>query len=70
MPEEAPVMRTTLPATSSLKREERAEMKNLKAYRGGRRKQREKKVKMGAARFKNLWIISMAAVDLIALYAQ
>lgn len=54
IPEEAPVMRTTLPATSSLKMYLTMERKKLKNRKGGKKNRREKKVKVGAATFKNM----------------
>lgn len=54
MPEEPPVMRTTLPATFSGKMERRVERKKLKVQNGGKKRQREKKVNGGTSRFRNL----------------
>lgn len=59
MPEEAPVMWTTLPATFSLKMEFMIERKNLKVQYGGKKRQRKKKVVIEATMFRNLWIRSM-----------
>lgn len=60
MPEEAPVMRTTLPATFSWKTKVKKERKHLRAWYGGNKNRRVKKVKGGAIRFKNMLIRSMA----------
>nr|GMD31220.1 hypothetical protein Iba_chr09aCG14430 [Ipomoea batatas] len=50
MPEEAPVMMTTLPETSSAKTEPKIERKNLYTSNGGHKNSRLKKVKGGATR--------------------
>ncbi|KAI3759506.1 hypothetical protein L6452_07386 [Arctium lappa] len=52
MPEEAPVIRTTLPERFSVKMERRMPRQNLKKIHGGKKSNKVKKVKGGAARFK------------------
>lgn len=53
MPEEAPVTRTTLPATSSVKIEPTNERKNLKIWKGSKKNKRVKKVNGGATKLRN-----------------
>lgn len=52
---------TTLPATSSLNRVPRTERKNLKSWKGGKKRRREKKVKGGADKLRKVWIRSIMA---------
>lgn len=61
MPEDAPVMRTTFPATSSAKRDLMVEWTSLKMRRGGRNKRRVIKV-MGGTAMSSIWLtMSMAS---------
>lgn len=59
IPEEAPVMWTTLPATFSGKNAKIMERKNLKVQYGGKKRSKEKKVNGGATMFRNWWIRSI-----------
>jgi len=59
IPEEAPVMWTTLPATFSGKNVKIMERKNLKVQYGGKKRSKEKKVNGGATMFRNWWIRSI-----------
>ena len=60
MPEAAPVMMTTLPATSSVKKNERKlEMNNLGNRKSGRNRHTKIRVKGGATMFKTLCIQSI-----------
>ncbi|CAK9183200.1 unnamed protein product [Ilex paraguariensis] len=61
MPEEAPVIRTTLPETSSENMELTNERKSLRHCNGGTKSKREKKVAGGATKLRNWWIKSMAS---------
>lgn len=67
MPEEAPVMMTTLPATFSGKEEYTRERKNLKTRNGGKKNRRVNKVKGGATRFSNLSIYYSFRLKLIVI---
>ena len=59
IPEEAPVMRTTFPLRFSQKMVEKIDCKNLKKIKGGKKKQRPKKVKKGAVRLRKSFINSI-----------
>ena len=51
-------MRTTFPATFSLKMELTMKRKDFKNKKGGKKKQSEKKVKGGTIMFNSMWIRS------------
>lgn len=54
MPEEAPVMRTTLPARFSAKMDFNVQRKNLRVQYAGKKRAREKKVNGGATRLRKV----------------
>lgn len=65
MPEEAPVMRTTFPATLSDKKERRIDKKYLNRTYGGRNNKSVINVNGGATRFDKLFINSIVSPSFI-----
>jgi len=71
MPEAAPVMTTTLPATSSVKKNElKKEINNLGNWKSGRNRHNKRKMNGGATMFNTLCIQSIVFLFCVLFVAS